>query len=220
MDLDNKQRYKERYTSKSTRYIKVYHQNIRGLGMKSGEILGHLYQDYPRVLCLTEHHLRKSQIKHKTIENYNLGTYYCRENYEKGVAILVYIHQSIQGSKISIDTYCKEKDLEICVIKFTYHELKISIITRYRFPTGNFDFFLCNLEIVLQKLYNSTLHIIICGDINVDYRVESERKEQLDNLLHSFNLTSIITFPTRVQITQLQQLIIYISTRHNLRSTQ
>ena len=198
MDLDNKQRYKERYTSKSTRYIKVYNQNIRGLGMKSGEILGHLYPDYPQVLCLTELHLRKPQIKHKTIENYSLGTYYCRENYEKG-GVAIYIHQSIQSSKVSIDKYCKEKDIEICAIKFTYHELKISIITLYRSPTGNFDFFLCNLEIVLQKLYNSTLHIIICGDINVCYRVESERKKQLDNLLHSLNLTSIITFPTRVQ---------------------
>ena len=29
--------------------------------------------------------------------------------------------------------------------------------------------------------------------------MEKERKKQLDNLLHSFNLTSIITFPTRVQ---------------------
>lgn len=43
-----------------------------------------------------------------------------------------------------------------------------------------------------------TIAIIICGDINVDYRVENERKKQLNSLLHSFNLTSIITFPTRV----------------------
>jgi len=133
--------------------------------------------------------------------------------------VAIYIHQSIQDSKVSIDTYCKEKDIEICVIKFTYHELKISIITLYRSPTGNF--ILCNLEIVLQKLYNSTLHIIICGDINVDYRVESERKKQLDNLLHSFNLTSIITFPTRVQNNSITTIDnIYISTRHNLRITQ
>ena len=178
--------------------------------MKSGEILGHLYPDYPQVLCLTQHHLRKPQIKHKTIENYNSGTYYCRENYEKG-RVAIYIHQSKQGSKVSIDTYCKKKDVEICAIKFTYHELKISIITIYRSSTGNIDLFLCNLEIVLQKLYNSTLYII-CGDINVDYPVESERKKQLDNLLHSFNLTSIITFPTRVQnnsITTIDNIYIY-----------
>jgi hypothetical protein len=71
--------------------------------------------------------------------------------------------------KVSIDAYCKEKDIEICAIKLTYHDLKISIITLYRSPTGNFDFLLCTLERVLQVLYNSTLHIIICGDINVDY---------------------------------------------------
>jgi hypothetical protein len=130
MDLDYIQTYKENYTSKSARYIKVYHQNIRGLGMKSGEILGHLHPDYPQVLCLTEHHLIKFQIKHQIIENDNLGTYYCREQYEKGgVAIYIYIHKSIQCTKVSIDAYCKEKDIEICVIKFTYHEFKIYIIT-------------------------------------------------------------------------------------------
>jgi exonuclease III len=83
-------------------------------------------------------------------------------------------------------------------MKFTNHESKISIITLYRSPTGNFDTFLFNLERVLQVLCDSTTDIIICGDINVDYRVENERKKQLNNLLHSFNLTSIVTFPTRI----------------------
>jgi exonuclease III len=191
------QRYKESYTSKSTRYINVYHQNIRGLGMKSGEILGHLHPDYPQVLCLKEHHLKKFQIKHTVIENCNLGTYYCREQYEKG-GVAIYIHKSIQCTEVSIDTYCKEKDIEICAIKFTYCESKICIITLYRSPTGKFDSFLCNLEGVLQVLCDPSTDIIICGDINVDYRVENERKKHLNNLLHSFNLISIITFPTRV----------------------
>ena len=65
MDLDNMQSCKENYTSINRRYIRVYHQNVRGLGTKSGEILGHLHPDYPQVLCLTEHHLNKLQIKHK-----------------------------------------------------------------------------------------------------------------------------------------------------------
>ena len=59
------------------------------------------------------------------------------------------------------------------------------------------DFFLSKLEKILHTLHNLTHHIIICGDIN--YLVESERKKQLDKLLLSFNLTSIITFPTRTQ---------------------
>jgi hypothetical protein len=63
----------------------------------------------------------------------------------------------------------------------------------------NFDCFIQNLDSILQILYNSSLNIIICGDINIDYLVGSERKNQLHNLLLSYNLTSIITFPTRLQ---------------------
>ena len=46
-----------------------------------------------------------------------------------------------------------------------------------------------------------TLHIIICGDININRLMESEKKNQLDNLLLSYNLTGIINFPMRVQNT-------------------
>ena len=188
MELDNVHSlsYKDNYASKSTRCIKVYHQNIRGLGMKSEEILGHLYPEYPQVLCLTEHHFKNFQIKHKVIENYNLGAYYCRNQHEKG-GVAIYTHKSIQSTKINMDTYCKEKDIEICAIKFTYYESKISIITLYRSPIGNFEYFLHRLEELLQALYDPSIDIIICGDLNVDYRVENERKHQLNNLLHSFN---------------------------------
>jgi hypothetical protein len=50
-------------------------------------------------------------------------------------------------------------------------------------------------------LFNSTLHIIICGDININYLLESERENQLDNFLLTYHVTSIITFPTRLQNT-------------------
>jgi hypothetical protein len=48
MDLNNIQACNESSDSKCTRYIKIYHQNIRGIRMKSDEILGHLYPDYPK----------------------------------------------------------------------------------------------------------------------------------------------------------------------------
>jgi len=44
-------------------------------------------------------------------------------------------------------------------------------------------------------------HFIICGDININYLKESEDKSHLDNILLSYNLISIINFPTRVQNT-------------------
>jgi hypothetical protein len=45
------------------------------------------------------------------------------------------------------------------------------------------------------------LHFIICGYININHLNESGNKNQLDNLLLSYYLTSIINFPTRVQNT-------------------
>jgi len=57
------------------------------------------------------------------------------------------------------------------------------IITIYRAPTGNFNFFLQNLDNVLQVLHTPASNFIICGDLNINYLVENEKKKQLDNLL-------------------------------------
>jgi hypothetical protein len=40
---------------------------------------------------------------------------------------------------------------------------------------------------------------IVCGDININYHIDSEKKNQLDTLLLSYNLSSIVDFPTTVQ---------------------
>ena len=39
----------------------------------------------------------------------------------------------------------------------------------------------------------------MCGDINIDYLTENDRKRQLDSVLRTYNLTAIVTFPTRSQ---------------------
>ena len=75
------------------------------------------------------------------------------------------------------------------------------LITMYRAPTGNFNFFLQNLDNVLQFLYTPASHIIICGELNNNYSVENEQKTQLDNLLLIYNLTGIVNFPSRINNT-------------------
>jgi hypothetical protein len=43
--------------------------------------------------------------------------------------------------------------------------------------------------------------IIICGDVNINYLAENcIKRQQLDNLLATYNLVSIIEFPTRIAI--------------------
>jgi len=104
-------------------------------------------------------------------------------------------------SNIDIVKHCEEQDIVIRALKLSFGILNICVLTLHRAPSGNFSFFLLILDTILQLLYTPTLHIIICGDINVNYLMESEKKNQLDNLLLACNLINIINFPMRVQNT-------------------
>ena len=183
---------------KGTVHFKLFHQNIRGLGNKAEELLSHLHPDFPHVLCLTEHHLKKTQLGRFYIENYKLGAHYCREKREKG-GVAIFVHNSLASTNIDIVRHCKDQDIEICAVKLSFGALNICVVTLYRAPSGNFSTFLLKLDTILQSIYSPKLHLIICGDININYLKESEIKSKLDSLLLSYNLTSTINFPTRVQ---------------------
>jgi len=51
--------------------------------------------------------------------------------------------------------------------------------------------------LILQKLYKNNHSIIICGDVNVNYLTDNNRRRQLDEVLYSYNLVGIVEFPTR-----------------------
>ena len=70
--------------------LKMFHQNIRGLGNKSNELYCHLHHDLPYILCLSEHHLSESELQLIHLTNYSLGANYCRITFLKGgVSIFV-----------------------------------------------------------------------------------------------------------------------------------
>jgi exonuclease III len=88
----------------------------------------------------------------------------------------MYVHKSLEIDSIDIANYCKEKDLEACAIKLNLNSTHIYIITTYRAPSGNFNFFMNNLDAILRKLYNPALEFIICGDINIDFLKNTDKK--------------------------------------------
>jgi len=132
------------------------------------------------------------------IENYKLGAHYCRQQREKG-GVAIFVHNSLASTNIDIVQHCKDQDIEICAVKLSFGALNICVVTLYRAPSGNFSSFILKLDTVLQTIYSPKLHLIICGDVNINYLNESENKNKLDNLLLSYNLTTTINFPTRVQ---------------------
>jgi hypothetical protein len=55
------------------------------------------------------------------------------------------------------------------------------------------------LEAILNSLCAINMQFIICGDININYLVQNNRRKILDALLASYNLSSTVYFPNRLQ---------------------
>jgi hypothetical protein len=113
-----------------------------------------------------------SQVNNVHIENYNLGVYYGRQLDEKG-GLAIYVHNSLCFSNTDIVKHCEEKDRIICVLKLSFGILNIHVLTLNRAPSGTFSHFLLKLDTILQLLFTPTLHIVIGGDTNSDYLMES-----------------------------------------------
>ena len=97
-----------------------------------------------------------------------------------------------------MDRHSKEKDIEICAVKVHIALHTIILITIYRSPTGDVTHFLNNLEAALNQIYNNTDNIILCGDFNINYLADNQNQQALNSLLTSYNLHSIVNFPTRI----------------------
>jgi hypothetical protein len=153
-----------------------------------------LQEHAPHFLRFTEHHLGDDEIALLNSDNYFLGAHYSRSYFKKG-GNCIYVLKSLQISATNLDSCC-DKDMEVYAILITHKNYSICIVTAYRSPS-NYSTFLSKMEMILRKLVLNKVKVIICGDINVNFMVDSSKKRQLEVMLASFNLSSAVTFPTR-----------------------
>jgi exonuclease III len=114
----------------------------------------------------------------RTSLDYNsLGAGYCRTSYAKG-GVCILVHDKLRFVNTDLAKFCKDKDFEVCAIKIYLVTKKIYIIAIYTAPSGNFDIFFSKLDSVLKKLFTVTVDFIICGDVNMNFLVDSDRKNQ------------------------------------------
>jgi hypothetical protein len=151
----------------------------------------------PSFTLLTEHHLKEFEIINTHIANYTLGASYCRHSRTHG-GVGIFVHNTLAYSTINLNNICNDYDFEACTVKLDISPNTYHILCVYRPPAGNFSTFLLHLETVLMQLYSNTTNLIICGDININYLLDSRNKSLLNSLLHSYNLHSAVTFPTRI----------------------
>jgi hypothetical protein len=52
------------------------------------------------------------------------------------------MHKSLNLENIDLETYCIEKDFEVCALKLNLNFTQTCIITICRAPSGNFNLFI------------------------------------------------------------------------------
>jgi exonuclease III len=182
----------------------VFHQNICGLQKKKvDELISSVLPDQPHIMCLTEYQLKQPKLDQINMDGYRLATSYCRKLREKG-GVCILVHKNLNYSKIDQSRFCKYQDLVVCALKLEF-TVNIYILAIYRVPSGNFISFFNEIDKTINSLYKAGSKLIICGDINIDYQTDNDKRKQLDAVLQTYNLTSIVHFPTRIQNNLAQQ---------------
>jgi len=101
--------------------------------------------------------------------------------------VCIFVHKDLYFSKINTSPNCKEKDLESCAFKLETKSSKLIILNLCRASTGVFNQFIKTLEGALKYLYKPKAEFLICGDINMSYNIESNKKN-LVSLSTTYNL--------------------------------
>ena len=167
----------------SSNSITIFHQNICGLKGKTDELLSSMSPDFPHNLFFSEHHLKKPQLDQINVDGYRLGTAFCRQVVKRG-GVCIFVKRNLKYSNIDLDKYCKDQDIEVCVLKLKSTFFSVCIMAVYRAPTGNFNLF-NRLDDIIKTVYKVDLQLIICGDINIDHLTDNKR--QLDTVLLTYS---------------------------------
>jgi hypothetical protein len=75
-------------------------------------------------MCLNEHHLKDYEIDNLPIDHFKLGYKFCRHELKNG-GLCIFIHEHLHFFSISLDKYCKEKDIEVCSVKVNITAIKL-----------------------------------------------------------------------------------------------
>jgi hypothetical protein len=142
-----------------------------------------------------EHNLRKEELGNIALNQYFLGAKFCRQIYRHGGLCIL---SRLMFILIILSEYSKIKDFEICAVQLHISSYIIIIIAIFRSPSGDFTYFLVSLEFILNQIYNNSIDIILCGDLNVNYLNDNHTKQFLDSLLDSHILRGTVQFPMRI----------------------
>jgi exonuclease III len=131
------------------------------------------------------------------IPKHKLGAGYGRKKFKNG-GVCIFLQEDLYFTTINLQKYCKEQDIEIIAIQSKLNGNKVIILSIYRAPVGDYDYFLNKLHYILNLLHRHNTEFILCGDININYLEHNNRKVNLVEMLNTYNLKDTAYFPMKI----------------------
>ena len=123
-----------------------------------------------------------------------------------------FFHQDRVGDRGGCGIYCKNElkakyipinynheKFEVCAIEVTVNKVKVAVIAIYKSPSTDYKVF-SQIFDSLQFLVSKYRHVVVLGDMNIDYLKRQEIRYRFFNseIVEPLGLTQIIEKPTRI----------------------
>jgi hypothetical protein len=166
------------------------------------------------ILCLTETWLNtrnstSSFLSSLTPPNYLLS-HLDRPDSKRGGGVAILYHNSLKSTPFSIPQFstfeCMGTNISTSLSSF-------KLIVIYRSPSSSIASFFEELESLLELHVSSSIDIIITGDFNIHVDSSDYFSNRFADILHTFNLKQLISFPTHSSGHTLDLLITHASSK-------
>lgn len=173
--------------------LNILFYNIQGLTDKVGLLEAFLVDKSIHFLCLNEHWLKKEEMEVLRVAGFICASGFCRTLHKMG-GVVILVSSALRIKLLPFDTekLCDEVHFEVTGLIYN----NIQILTIYRSPSGNFKEYLIKLCDLLDRL-DLKKAIIITGDFNVHFELDSDEAVQLTDLFDSYGLMRAVNGLTR-----------------------
>lgn len=178
--------------------------NCQSLNQEKANLITEEYLVNFRIkfLCFSETWLNASNIKYIYFDDFKITSNYCR-SVSRGGGVGIWCHKNIEAEPLKLPIECSEKDFEVCGVKVYSSKvcgkgkLRSVILNFYRSPKSDFVLFCEKIIYLLDKIYSPNIQLVLTGDFNLDPNRNSRDYSILCDILSSYNLTNIVSSPTR-----------------------
>ena len=154
----------------------------------------------PDVLLISESWTTANDIHLYIPDNYNLISYYCRDNFIRG-GVSIFSKKSYTPKTVDIP-FCIDKVFECCCCFIKVKKSYIVFIAVYKSPSTSNDLFLTQLDMCLSMIFSKFGHssiYILGGDLNINFLSVCNDSKLLFDVLGSYGFSINYDSPTRVQ---------------------